>query len=118
MSLLAYKVLHLLAVAYLFAALGGAAWHAAHGGRREGAGKGATIAHGLALVVLLVSGFGMLAKLGVGFPGWAWAKLLLWLLLGAAGALPYRKPAWARSLFWLLPLLGGAAGWLALTKPF
>ncbi len=118
MSLLFYKVLHVLALAYLFAALGGAAWHAAHGGRREGAGKGAMIAHGLAMVVLLVSGFGMIAKLGVGMPGWAWAKLVLWLLIGAAGALPYRKPEWAGGLFWLLPLLGGLAGYLALYKPF
>lgn len=118
MSLLVYKMLHLLALAYLFAALGGAAWHAAHGGRREGAGKGLMIAHGLAMVVLLVSGFGMIAKLGVGFPGWAVAKLVLWLLLGAAGTLPYRKPAWANALFWLLPLLAGIAGYLALYKPF
>ncbi len=118
MSLLFYKVLHVLALAYLFAALGATAWHAAHGGRREAAGKGATLAHGLAMVVLLVSGFGMIAKLGVGFPGWVWAKLALWLLLGAAAALPYRKPSWAGALFWLLPLLAGAAAYLALYKPF
>ncbi|MGH9464964.1 MAG: hypothetical protein ACRD0X_04915 [Thermoanaerobaculia bacterium] len=118
MSLLFYKVLHVVALAYLFAALGAVAWHAAHGGRREAAGKGAAIAHGLALVVLLVSGFGMIAKLGVGFPGWVWAKLALWFALGAAGALPYKKPEWSRGLFWLLPLLAGVAGWLALYKPF
>jgi hypothetical protein len=117
MSLLFYKSLHVLAVVYLFAAVGAACFHAASGGAKGG-GKVLSVLHGLSLVVLLVSGFGMIARLGVGFPGWVWAKVVIWLLMGGAMALPYRSPKMARMLLLLLPLLGGIAGWLALAKPF
>lgn len=117
MSLLFYKSLHVLAMLYLFAAVGAACFHAANGGAR-GAGKILSILHGLSLVVLLVTGFGMIARLGVGFPGWVWAKVVIWLLMGAAVALPYRNPKTARMLLLVLPLLGALAGWLALYKPF
>jgi hypothetical protein len=105
------------------AALGGVAIHAANAGTRESSltRRLLTAAHGIALLLILVGGFGMLARLGLasgGLPGWIWAKLVIWMLFGALAALPYRRPQLARPVFLTLPLLGLAAAWLALTKPF
>ena len=121
MSLLFYKVLHLTALFTLFALAGGTALHAANGGDKAGnQARGLVgILHGVALIVALVSGFGLLARLGLGFDnGWIWIKLAIWLTFGVLVTLPYRKPALARSLLWLLPLLGALAASVALYKPF
>lgn len=124
MTLAAYKVVHILGVLFLFTALGSllaAAWPS---GNAAGAGplrKRAGLTHGLALVLVLVSGFGMLARLGSSAPGvwglWVWLKLLTWLLLGAALTLIRKQPRWAPALWLLLPVLGGLAAYLALYKP-
>lgn len=123
MSLAAYKVLHLFSAFLLFAALGGFTLAAlARRGDREGAGRSLTAAsHGIALVLLLVTGFGALARLAISnpalWPGWVWAKVVIWLLLGAA-LMVRRFPGAAKVLWWLWPVLGGVAAWLALYKPF
>lgn len=121
MSLLAYKTIHLFAVILTFTILGGLALHAANGGGRDtnSQRKLTGILHGLGLLLLLVSGFGALARLATGgVPGWVWAKIVLWLLLGAAAVTFRRGPGVARLVLWLLPVLGGVAAWLALYKPF
>lgn len=120
MSLLTYKMLHILGLAYLLAALGAITFHAAGGGNRDAPGrKMAGRLHGVSLVVMLVSGFGMLARLGVsgGFPLWVWGKLVLWLVMGGVIALPYRKPQFAKALWLLVPALVAIGGYLALYKP-
>lgn len=124
MTLAAYKVVHILAVLFLFTALGSllaAAWpggaDAAGGPLRKRAG----LTHGLALALVLVSGFGLLVRLGISHLGdwgvWIWLKLLTWLLLGAALTLIRRQPRLAPALWWVLPLLGGLAAYLAIYKP-
>jgi hypothetical protein len=63
----------------------------------------------------------MLARLGLlqeGLPKWAYLKLVIWLALGAALALPYRGRAHARALLIALPVLAVAGGATALLKPF
>jgi hypothetical protein len=122
MSLAAYKVLHLLSAFLLFAALGGFTLAAlARRGDRERGRSLAAASHGIALVLLLVTGFGALARLDISnpalWPGWVWAKLAIWLLLGAA-VMVRRFPGAAQVLWWLWPILGGVAAWLALYKPF
>lgn len=116
-----YKVLHLLGAFGLFTALGAlclqalAAAPAAERARR----RSLSILHGLGALLLLISGFGMLATLGLSgaMPAWVWAKIVLWLVLGAVVALPARRPRSARWLLWILPLLGALAAWLAIAKP-
>lgn len=118
MSLLAYKVLHVLGFFLVFTALGGAILQA-HLGGGNGRGRKLTgIAHGVGLLILLVSGFGALAKLGVGFPVWVWLKIVIWLVFGGVTVLVRKQPSLAGALWWLLPLLGAFAGYLALYKPF
>lgn len=117
-----YKVVHLLGMFLLFTILGGIALHVLNGGTRESnvGRKLAGALHGVALFVILLGGFGMLARLGLvkgAFPGWIWAKLTIWVLLGAFGTLPYRRPGLAK--IWLvgLPVLGALAAWFAIYKP-
>ncbi|MDH3744057.1 MAG: hypothetical protein OES47_03025 [Acidobacteriota bacterium] len=120
MSLLFYKVLHILAILFLFTVGGGVALYAANGGSKEGNKASGLISalHGLGLLVALVSGFGMWAKLGVAFSGWLAAKITLWFVIGLLVLLPYRKPEWSKPLLVLLPILGAIAAYLALYKPF
>ena len=120
MSVFFYKVLHIFGVFFLATALGGLVLHHLNGGSREDNKSRALIGatHGLALVILLVSGFGMLHKYGYGFPAWAIAKIVIWLVLGGLIALVPRFPHLGRVFWFLAPILGGVAGWLAIYKPF
>ena len=119
MSLLFYKILHILGLLLVFSALGALVLEAWNGRAEKKEGRKLTgIAHGAGLILLLVSGFGMLARLGVGIQGWVIAKLLIWLVIGGIIAVIRRKPAWAAILWFALPLLGTFAGYLALYKPF
>lgn len=116
-----YKIAHIFGILLLFVALGGVSLHALTGGTREGnpARRLVAICHGTALVLVLVSGFGLLARIGMtgGVPGWAWAKIAIWAVLGGILVLPYRRPMLARPLLILLPALGALAAYLALYKP-
>lgn len=117
-----YKVLHLLSVMLLFLCFGGLAIYVAGGGTRAANPNRKLIAalHGTAAFLVLLGGFGLLARLGAmqgGFPLWVWIKLGVWLALGFAVLLPYRRPALARPLFLLYPVLGGVAAWAAVFKP-
>ncbi len=118
MSYFFYKILHVFAVILLFTSLGtlAAAGSDASGRLRRLAG----IAHGVAMALILVAGFGLLARLGLfgSIPGWAWLKIGLWLLLGLAVLPLRRRPEWAVGLWPLIPIVGGLAAWLAVAKPF
>jgi uncharacterized membrane protein SirB2 len=55
--------------------------------------KRTLIITGLASLLVLVSGFGLLAKLHPGqFPGWAIVKLCCWLGLSSLAGIAYRRP--------------------------
>ncbi|MES2124687.1 MAG: hypothetical protein V4503_08350 [Gemmatimonadota bacterium] len=117
-----YKIVHLLGMFLMFTILGGISLHVLNGGTRQSnvGRKLAAALHGVAMFVILLGGFGMLARLGMvrgGFPGWIWAKLLIWVLLGAFGTLPYRRPSLAKPFLFLLPLLGALAAFFAIYKP-
>ena len=124
MSYLTYKLVHLLGIFTLLVALAGMAAHAATGQKKDENNNYKTLLalHGLGALIALTGGFGLLARIGVTgngiFPGWIWAKLALWVLLGALVALPYRRRTLARSLLFILPLLGFVGAALANYKPF
>ena len=122
-SLNVYKIIHLLGMFMLFTVLGGIALHSLNGGTKQSNVGRRLIAamHGISLFIILLGGFGMLARLGLVqgmLPGWVLAKLAIWVLLPFLGLMAYRKPAVAKLLLVVMPLLGGVAGWIALYKPF
>lgn len=138
-----YRLIHFFGIFLLLTALGGAVTRAMLGGARAPAGGGlpatggapATgapvdegagrrlrrllgISHGVALFLILLGGFGMLARLDIGMPGWVIAKIGVWLVLGGLLAAARRMAGRARALWFAIPVLGLVAAWLAYTKPF
>ncbi|MGD9573327.1 MAG: hypothetical protein AB7V62_15700 [Thermoleophilia bacterium] len=118
-----YKLVHLFGMFMVFSVLGGIALHALNGGtKQDNVGRTLVAAlHGTALFLILLGGFGMLARLGIvqgGLPGWIYAKLAIWVALPFVGMLPYRRPASAKWVLLALPCIGLLAGIIALTKPF
>jgi hypothetical protein len=127
-----YKVVHYLGIFLLLTALAATLGRAAGFAVHATAGGGATapdpwkrrlgITHGIALFLILLGGFGMLARLdvthGLGLPGWIWAKLGIWTLLGGTIVLARRSPALSGRLLVAVPALAVLAGIVALYKPF
>lgn len=117
-SIQTYNVAHALGAFLLMTGLGGMAVLVLAGTPVDArARKLCAMAHGIGLLLILVAGFGQLARLGTGIEGWVWAKLALWLLLAAAGFLMRRSEKLASLLLILVPLLGGVAAWLGTFKP-
>lgn len=114
----AYKVVHYLGIFMLVTALSAAlARSAKEGLNSDPWRKRLGMVHGIALFLIVLGGFGMLARLDVGFPMWIVAKLGIWVVL--AGFIAFRKSAdWSARALVLLPLLAALAGWIAYAKPF
>jgi SAM-dependent methyltransferase len=111
----AYKILHILGMLLIFAAAGGVAVHAASGGDKAGnpARRAVAIAHGVGLVLMLVAGFGMLARIGDSVAsGWVLGKVAIWLVMGAATVLPYKVSLLSRLDFATVADVGCANGFL------
>ena len=119
-----YNVVHIVGIVLVMSALGGATLVAMTGIARNAAPARGLLAamHGVGALLILVGGFGMLARLGVAhtgsFPGWIWAKVTIWVLIGAAPFLLNRRPAVAKPMLLALPVLGGLAAYIAIYKPF
>lgn len=104
MNPLYYNIIHLVGIMALFAALGAVA-----AGSSDRCGKLAGILHGLAILLILVSGFGMLAKYQLGFPWWITVKLVIWLAMGAMLAVAKRKVLPCGAVFGIILALGAVA---------
>ncbi len=119
--MLSVKLIHLLGIFLLFTALGGSCALAMVGDTVSGSRvrRLTGILHGVALLLILMGGFGMLAKLAFagGWPLWVWLKIVIWLLFGGATVAIHRAGKKAGVLLVLMPLLGGIAAFLALYKP-
>ena len=120
-----YEILHIIGIALVMVAFGGIAVHAMEGGQKRGSRSRVVVGtlHGIGLLLILTGGFGMLARIGFtgglsAFPGWLWAKITVWVILGAMSAVPYRRPRLALPALVVTPLLAGVAAYFALYKPF
>ena len=122
MSYSFYKILHVLGIAMMLVALGGVFVHAANerDKRANSVRRAVLILHGIGSFLILLAGFGLLAKIGEvsGFPGWLWPKLIIWLILSGLVAVPYRSQTIAKVLLVLTPLLVLLAAFFAVQKPF
>ncbi len=121
MSYSFYKVLHLFGIAMMLVALGGVFVHAANASDKSAnvVRKTILVLHGLGSFLILLAGFGLLAKLGevTGFPGWLWPKLTIWMILSLVIAVPYRNRGLARLLIIVTPLLVLLSAYFAVFKP-
>jgi uncharacterized membrane protein SirB2 len=115
-----YKLLHFLGILMTFLSLGGVILFVMNGGTKEQLShrKLAGIMHGIGLVLILLGGFGMLAKINLqGRFGWLVLKILIWIALGGISGLAYNKPDAAKSLWFGVIILGLLAVALVVFKP-
>ena len=118
-----YKVIHILGIALIVTALGGVALHALNGGLKRDNRARALVAalHGTGMLLVIVAGFGMFARRELPqsamLSGWLITKVVVWILLGVAIALPYRRLTLARLMLVAVPLLAGLAAYMAICKP-
>lgn len=116
-----YKNIHLLGIFMVLMALGGLLLHSINGGGRDHRWRTpVAVTHGVGVFLILLGGFGMLARLGIfwSWPGWVAAKVLIWVYLGAIVAVIFRKPALAKPLWWITIALAALAAYLGGGKPF
>lgn len=73
---------------------------------------------GILAVLALVSGFGLLARLGLAMRGWVIVKLACWLGLTALTSLAFRQPGQGRSLALLTLIAVFLAVSMVVMKPF
>lgn len=120
MSYLFYKVLHLIGVFMVMISLGGLVLVHALGGERASSWRRiGLMTNGMGLLLALVAGFGLIAKLGYAlpWPGWVFAKVVIWILF-ALLAVMARRTAGSALVWWLSILAGALAAYLAIYKPF
>jgi len=111
MSLQFYHFLHLIGLILVFIGIGGML-------SSEGAKK-AMMWHGIGLLISIVSGFGMLAKLGImgTMPVWAWIKIGLWLVLGFLPVLAKRRVIATPLVVLIAAITGAVLAYLGYFKP-
>ncbi len=115
-----YKVLHLLG---LFLALSGLMglislrWNASEPQKKLRMTW--LISHGVGLLIMFVSGFGLAARLGYreGLPTWIYYKIIIWVLVGAAIVLIKRLQKFSQLWFLLTLILFTLAAAIAINKP-
>ena len=82
MSYETYKWLHIFSALCLFLAIGFLLARANNKDDKAGSSKKIMILHGLSVLVLLVSGFGLIARLQLhSFPPWVNIKIMMWVVL-------------------------------------
>jgi len=73
---------------------------------------------GIASLIMLVSGFGLLSKLHLGFPGWVIVKLVCWLGLSAVGGMAFKRREQAGAIMTVVLALAITAVVMVYLKPF
>lgn len=116
-----YKIMHILGLTIMLMGLAGVLFAFALNSVVPPKVRMMTFAfHGTGLLLMLVGGFGMLARLGLvnGLPLWIYAKLAIWLIFSGATVLAKRKLLPPGLFIVLAAALVGIATYLALYKPF
>ncbi len=115
-----YKVLHLTGLVLLFSGLVALLTvkvvKVEFGGSAK---KFAFITHGIGLFFILLSGFGLLARLNLvrDLPNWIYVKLAIWLYFGLTIALIKRKGELGWILYIPMLVIFLAAAYLGVNKP-
>ena len=90
------------------------AFAAPEAGRR----KKIVMTSGILSLVMLVAGFGLLTKLGYGFPMWIIIKVVCWLGLSAMAGIAFRRPEKVKVLTLVTTVLLLTALFMVYQKPF
>lgn len=120
MSYEIYKLIHLLGLFLLISGLMGVYYTVKSGVAFQGNIKKFSFAlHGLGLLLILVSGFGLLARLGMAanMPSWVYIKLTIWIFFAIIISVLKRKSHIGWPLFVLLMAGYLIAAYTAIYKP-
>lgn len=110
MNILLIKTLHIAGVFALFTSLGSILL--------AGSGKkGASMLHGISLLLVLLMGFAMLGKPPMN-QAWWMIKIGLWLFIGMAPTLASRKVLPSSIVLLLCLLAAACAAYLGIARPF
>lgn len=113
-----YQIIHLVGIFMIFLGYGGLIIRSVTGSQSKDIRRLGAITSGLGLVLCLVGGFGLLAKLNYGWPVWALIKIAIWVVFGAMIAIINRKPQLAQEAWWSTIVLGLVALLMVVLKPF
>ena len=113
MSIQLYQVIHVFSVIILTGVVFGAL-----AAPRPELRRRAMMWSGILALLALMSGFGLLARLSFGFPGWVIIKLACWLGLTMITGLAFRQPGQGRSLVLLTLIAVLLAVGMVFMKPF
>jgi len=119
-----YLIIHVIGLALTVQAVGMAVVSASRATEPD-AGEGSdrkiiAMFHGIGLILLVLGGFGMLARLGIMFPWpiWIWVKLIVWITFGASTVMIRKRPETARLWMFLAVVLVAISATMAIMKPF
>lgn len=112
-----YKILHFTGLLITFTSLAGYIFYLVQNKSNEKK-KFFSILHGIGLLMLLVSGFGLAARLGYmqQLPLWVYIKLIIWVILGAALVVIKRQIISPTITYFIVVALGISAAITAVTK--
>ncbi len=80
--------------------------------------KRVMILTGIASLLMLVSGVGLMHKMALAWQGWVIVKIVCWLAISAFAGVAYRRPGARGVLSAVTILLAGVAVYMVYNKPF
>ncbi|MEN8774104.1 MAG: hypothetical protein ABF382_11185, partial [Akkermansiaceae bacterium] len=108
-----YKIIHFVGLTVLFLGIGSLI---TADPKKPAVFRLPAMIHGTGLLLLLISGFGLQAKLKLGFPIWMIAKVVILIALGGSIALIKRKVLPPAAIYLLVIILGGIAAYLGFSN--
>ncbi|NIP38346.1 MAG: hypothetical protein GWO07_05585 [Candidatus Dadabacteria bacterium] len=114
-----YKVLHIAGVFFLLFSL--SSYLIIVNSNTEKFRKLSAIMHGISMFIVLLGGFGLLARLGIihgsDWPVWVWIKLVIWIVMGAMLIFIKKFHSLSKILWFTVPILAIIAAYLAVYQP-
>lgn len=108
-----YHWLHFVGILLLFSSLGAQALYVAQGGTKAAWAyrRPMAILHGIGMALVLIAGFGLMAryKFTFGDQPWIILKLVIWLILGLFQTIIWKFGRKNLNMFYLLVVLGSLA---------
>jgi len=113
-----YHILHFVGILMLFLGYGALLGRSMAHSDDAKVKKLGSITSGIGLLLMIVAGFGLMAKLyNNSFEPWMTVKLIIWIVLGGLIVLINRKPALAVPLWWGIIGLGAIAAVMVYLRP-
>jgi len=114
-----YRVLHLSGILLLFLSLGAFIMKELTDPDNKRFQRFLFMNHGIALIIILVAGFGKLAaNMSQMASGWVLVKMVVWLVMATVVMLIHKVPKLRLPMFYVVWGFGILAAYMAVFKPF